>query len=210
MKKTILFSSIFILLTALSFTLKDAIKSIEIGTKAPMSNVKLKDVSEKKFSLEDLKKENGLLVIFSCNSCPFVVGNQKTEGWEGRYNEINSIANSNKIGMTLINSNEAKRENADSFEKMKERSLKMNYNSKYLLDVNNQLADAFGASTTPHIFLFNKDLKLVYKGAIDDNVDSKKSVKAKWLSDALKNLGAGKEINPAVTRNSGCSIKRKN
>jgi protein-disulfide isomerase len=93
---------------------------------------------------------------------------------------------------------------------MKERSLKMNYETTYLLDENNKLADAFGASTTPHIFLFNQDLKLVYKGAIDDNVDSKKLVKSKWLSDALKNLGAKKEINPSTTRNSGCSIKRKN
>ena len=210
MKKIILLSLITILITTLSFSFKDAIKSIEIGTKAPMSNVKLKAVSNKEFSLEDLKKENGLLVVFSCNSCPFVVGNQKTEGWEGRYNEINSIANSNNIGMTLINSNEAKRENADSFEKMKERSLKMDYKSAYLLDKGNKLADAFGASTTPHVFLFNKELKLVYKGAIDDNVDSKKLVKSKWLSDALKNLGAGKDINPSVTRNSGCSIKRKN
>ena len=53
-----------------------------------MSSQKLKDISGNEYSLENLKKENGLLVVFSCNSCPFVVGNQKTEGWEGRYNEI--------------------------------------------------------------------------------------------------------------------------
>ena len=84
----------------------------------------------------------------------------------------------------------------------------MNYKANYILDKNNKLADAFGASTTPHVFLFNKDLKLVYKGAIDDAVSSKKEVKEKWLYDALSNLGQGKKINPSTTRNSGCSIKR--
>ena len=210
MKKISISTLIVILISTLSFSIKDSIKSIEIGTKAPMSSQKLKDISGNEYSLENLKKENGLLVVFSCNSCPFVVGNQKTEGWEGRYNEIYKIALSNNIGMTLINSNEAKRDGADSFDKMKERSNKMNYKASYLLDKNNVMADAFGASTTPHIFLFNNDLKLVYKGAIDDNVDSKNLVKSKWLSDAITNLGLGKEINPSVTRNSGCSIKRKN
>ena len=210
MKKISISTLIVILISTLSFSIKDSIKSIEIGTKAPMSSKKLKDISGNEYSLENLKKENGLLVVFSCNSCPFVVGNQKTEGWEGRYNEIYKIALSNNIGMTLINSNEAKRDGADSFDKMKERSNKMNYKASYLLDKNNVMADAFGASTTPHIFLFNKDLKLVYKGAIDDNVDSKNMVKSKWLSDAITNLGLGKAINPSVTRNSGCSIKRKN
>ena len=168
----------------------------------------MKDVSNENVSLSTLKKENGLLVIFSCNSCPFVVGNEKTEGWEGRYNELFDLSQENKIGMVLVNSNEAKRETADSFIRMKERSKKMNYKANYILDKNNKLADAFGASTTPHVFLFNKDLKLVYKGAIDDAVSSKKEVKEKWLYDALSNLGQGKKINPSTTRNSGCSIKR--
>ncbi|MDG2370627.1 MAG: redoxin domain-containing protein [Flavobacteriales bacterium] len=210
MKKISISTLLVIIITSLSFSIKDSIKSIEIGTKAPMSELKLKDVSGNEYSLENLKNENGLLVVFSCNSCPFVIGNQKTEGWEGRYNEIYKIALSNNIGMTLINSNEAKRDGADSFDKMIERSNKMSYKSYYLMDKNNVLADAFGASTTPHIFLFNNDLKLVYKGAIDDNVDSKEQVKSKWLSDAMINLGLGNTINPSVTRNSGCSIKRKN
>ena len=185
MKKISISTLLVIIITSLSFSIKDSIKSIEIGTKAPMSELKLKDVSGNEYSLENLKNENGLLVIFSCNSCPFVIGNQKTEGWEGRYNEIYKIALSNNIGMTLINSNEAKRDGADSFDKMIERSNKMGYKAYYLMDKNNVLADAFGASTTPHIFLFNNDLKLVYKGAIDDNVDSKEQVKSKWLSDAM-------------------------
>ena len=75
----------------------------------------MKAVSGQDFSLEDLVMENGMLVIFSCNTCPFVVGNQSMEGWQGRYNEIYDLCKRNRIGMVLVNSNEAKRANVDSF-----------------------------------------------------------------------------------------------
>lgn len=208
MKKTLFILSAIAFLSLISFsTIKD-IESITIGSKAPLSNTKMKDVSEKSFSLEELKKEKGLLVIFSCNTCPFVVGNNNMEGWEGRYNQLFTIAEKNNIGMVLINSNEAKRNDADSFSRMKERSKKMDYKANYLVDKNSKLADAFGASTTPHVFLFDADLKLVYKGAIDDAVGSTKDVKSRWLSTAMKNMSTNQPIDPQTTRNSGCSIKR--
>lgn len=208
MKKTLFILSAIAFLSLISFsTIKD-IESITIGSKAPLSNTKMKDVSEKSFSLEELKKEKGLLVIFSCNTCPFVVGNSNMEGWEGRYNQLFTIAEKNNIGMVLINSNEAKRNDADSFSRMKERSKKMDYKANYLVDKNSKLADAFGASTTPHVFLFDADLKLVYKGAIDDAVGSTKDVKSRWLSTAMKNMSTNQPIDPQTTRNSGCSIKR--
>ncbi|MEC8604219.1 MAG: redoxin family protein [Bacteroidota bacterium] len=208
MKKTLFILSAIAFVSLISFsTIKD-IESITIGSKAPLSNTKMKDVSEKSFSLEELKKEKGLLVIFSCNSCPFVVGNSNMEGWEGRYNQLFTIAEKNNIGMVLINSNEAKRNDADSFSRMKERSKKMDYKANYLVDKNSKLADAFGASTTPHVFLFDADLKLVYKGAIDDAVGSTKDVKSRWLSTAMKNMSTKQPIDPQTTRNSGCSIKR--
>ena len=92
MKKTLFILSAIAFVSLISFsTIKD-IESITIGSKAPLSNTKMKDVSEKSFSLEELKKEKGLLVIFSCNTCPFVVGNSNMEGWEGRYNQLFTIA----------------------------------------------------------------------------------------------------------------------
>lgn len=208
MKKTLFILTALAFVSLISFsTIKD-IESITIGSKAPLSNTKMKDVSEKSFSLEELKKEKGLLVIFSCNTCPFVVGNSNMVGWEGRYNQLFTIAEKNNIGMVLINSNEAKRNDADSFSRMKERSKKMDYKANYLVDKNSKLADAFGASTTPHVFLFDADLKLVYKGAIDDAVGSTKDVKSRWLSTAMKNMSTNQPIDPQTTRNSGCSIKR--
>ena len=191
-----------------SFTNSPKIKSIKIGRKAPMTNYEMKNVSGDDYSIEKLAFENGILVVFSCNSCPFVVGSLEMEGWQGRYNEIHDLCKRNKIGMVLVNSNEAKRTSADSFTEMQKHSKNQKYDAAYVMDVNSKLADAFGASTTPHVFLLDKDLKLVYKGAIDDNVKSKTSVKENWVKDAIISSGKNKPILLPETRNSGCSIKR--
>lgn len=182
--------------------------SLEIGTAAPKADVKMKDVSGKSYTLKDLKKENGLLVIFSCNTCPFVVGTGDKEGWEKRYNGLYEKAQEEKIGMVLINSNEAYRGDQDSFEEMVAHARKEGYKSPYVVDKDHVLADAFGAKTTPHVYLFDKDMKLVYKGAIDDNNGSSDDVKEHYLKDALTNLPAGKKIDPNSTKSLGCSIKR--
>jgi hypothetical protein len=111
MKNTILKITGFFALAVLlvSFTNSPKINSLKIGKKAPMTNYEMKNVSGEDYSLEKLAFENGILVIFSCNSCPFVVGNKEMEGWQGRYNEIHDLCKRNKIGMALVNSNEAKR-----------------------------------------------------------------------------------------------------
>lgn len=188
---------------------KKGTPSLEIGAEAPMQTYKMKDVSGKELSLKDIKKENGLLVVFSCNTCPFVVGgNGLGEGWEGRYNEIKAFSDKHKVGMVLVNSNEAKRDGDDSFEAMQKHAKANKYASHYVVDSNSELANAFGAKTTPHVYLFDSEMKLVYKGAIDDNNASAEEVTEHWLQSAIQNLAAGKEIDPATTRNKGCSIKR--
>lgn len=181
---------------------------IGIGEKAPSAKLKMQDVSGENYSLNDLVEQNGLLVIFSCNDCPFVVGRGDKEGWEDRYPKYSKMTSGNGIGMVLVNSNEAKRPGIDSMDEMKMRAKDKGYTTKYVLDQNSKLADAFGAKTTPHVFLFNADMVLVYKGAIDDNVDSAKGVEEYYLEDALNALVNGKRIDPNSTKNIGCSIKR--
>ena len=88
---------------------------LEIGKTAPMADHKMMDVSGKTLALDDIKEENGLLVVFSCNTCPFVVGG-RGEGWEGRYNLLHDQCQKQGIGMVLVNSNEAKRDGDDSVE----------------------------------------------------------------------------------------------
>ncbi|HEY0977256.1 MAG TPA: thioredoxin family protein [Flavobacteriales bacterium] len=179
-----------------------------IGASAPATDVKMKDVSGKELDLKSANGKNGLLVVFSCNTCPFVIGGEGSQGWEGRYPALAELAAKNGIGFTMINSNTTKRDGGDGFADMQARYKEKGLKGYYLLDDNNKVADAFGARTTPHVFLFNKDLKLVYKGAIDDNVEDPKAVKAHYVNDAIAALAAGKPIDPATTRNIGCSIKR--
>ncbi len=182
---------------------------LEIGAGAPKSEMNMKDVSGKEMNLAGMAGEKGLLVIFSCNTCPFVVGNgQKSEGWEGRYPELAEIAERSDMGMVMVNSNEAKRSAGDSFADMQVRYKEQGLKGYYVLDENHVLADAFGAKTTPHVFLFDADMKLVYKGAIDDSVDSKAGVKEPYLRNAINSYLNGQDIDPNSTRQLGCSIKR--
>ncbi len=186
---------------------KDGI--LEIGASLPMSDAKMMDVNGSEHAIVDLAKENGVLVIFSCNTCPFVIGNgTKTDGWEGRYAAIHDYAAEANIGMALINPNEAKRSEGDGMDDMKKRYADQKLKGAYLLDQNHQLADAFGALTTPHVFLFDADMKLIYRGAIDDNVDRAAEVKVPYLMNAIDAHVAGETIEPNSTRQLGCSIKR--
>lgn len=182
--------------------------TFNIGDKAPMPSYDMKSTDGTMYSLEKLSKENGLIVVFSCNTCPFVVGNHKNEGWQNRYNDLQKLCDKNDVGMVLVNSNEGKRADEDSYEAMVEHAKNEKYNSLYVLDTNSKLANAFSANTTPHVFLLDGDLKLRYTGAIDDNVKNSREVKEYYVQNAIKNMSAGKKIDPAKTKNIGCSIKR--
>lgn len=182
---------------------------LAIGDDAPKTEWKMQDVSGTEISLDEVAKESGLLVIFSCNTCPFVIGNgTKSEGWDGRYPEIYDMANGAEIGMVLVNSNEAKRTSGDGMSDMKRRYADEGYKGYYALDKDHVLADAFGAMVTPHVFLFDKNMKLVYKGAIDDSVNDSQEVKEPYLKNAIKSVTNGEKPEPESTRHLGCSIKR--
>lgn len=210
MKKTLMglgALALAVVMYSFAFSAKEEI--LEIGAKAPKADMEMMDVSGKNISLKAATEKNGLVVIFSCNTCPFVVGNgSKSEGWEGRYPEVASLAESAGMGMVLVNSNEAKRSKGDSYDDMKKRYKEQGLAGFYVLDEKHVLADAFGALTTPHVFMFDGDMKLVYKGAIDDAVDNASNVKEPYLKNAIEAQKNGKKINPNSTRQLGCSIKR--
>jgi hypothetical protein len=180
------------------------ITPIAIGTAMPDADVKMYDVlSAKDVSINDKKGEKGTLVIFSCNTCPFVIANQS------RINAIQADAMKMKIGVVIINSNEAQRGDEDSKDAMKNYGTTNKFSAPYLVDMNSALADAFGATRTPESFLFDKDNKLVYHGAIDDSPKDETMVKTKYLADAMTALSNGKEIVTKNTVSSGCGIHRK-
>ena len=182
---------------------------LAIGSKAPLADVLMMNVNGTQMSLNTAAGPNGLLVVFSCNTCPFVVGNgEKSDRWEGRYNEVIAFARENGIGSVLVNSNEAKRKGDDSLEEMKQHAREAGYIAPYVVDARHKLADGFGARTTPHIYLFAGDFRLVYRGSIDDSVNSAADVKERYLEDAITKMVAGKKVKPAITKAIGCSIKR--
>ncbi len=196
----------FVLMLAASvsvFASNNAGKKLAIGDKPVLPEVKMDDVSGAKISLADVKQENGLLVLFSSNTCPFVLQ------WEDRYPELKAWAEKNKVGMVVLNSNHTKRDSDDSFEAMKKHAKEKGYNFYYALDDQSAIANAFGGQTTPHAFLFNGKMELVYKGAIDDSYKSAKEVKQPYLKDAISSLSGGKKIAVTETKPVGCSIKRK-
>jgi thioredoxin-related protein len=176
---------------------------LSIGASLPMSEVKMKDVSGKEISLKDAATSKGLLVMFSCNTCPYVVKNQ------ARTREIMEYAKKNGLGVIIINSNEDMRDGEDSYEAMKTYAAKQGYKWSYVVDTDSRLANAFGATRTPENFLFDAKGKLVYHGAIDDNPSDATKVTRHHLKEAINEMNAGKEISIKETRSVGCTIKRK-
>lgn len=176
--------------------------TIEIKDEMPNMDYEMKSVNGISYSLNNLKEKNGIIILFTCNTCPFVVK------WEDRYKLLEELAKKNNIGLVYINSNYKKRDGDDSYEEMKKHAKKMNYRFPYLLDEKSKLANSFGAKTTPHIFMFNSNLQLAYKGAIDDNYDDINKVKEFYLEDAIQQLVKGKRIKVSETKPVGCSIKR--
>jgi thioredoxin-related protein len=204
MKKSIV--GVIALVALLLFAFKpgeeEKYPTLNLGSIMPLADHVMMNVDGKELSLNKVSKENGTLVIFSCNTCPFVIQ------WEDRYDDVSGIANRLKIGTVFINSNEAKRAGDDSYDMMQAHAEANFYKAPYVLDKNSEVANAFGAKTTPHVFLFDAQGKLVYKGSIDDNSKDITAVKEHYLKDALYALGNGKEIVKNQTDAKGCSIKR--
>jgi thioredoxin-related protein len=195
---------LFVLMFAISvgFTAANATGKFAVGEKAVHTDVKMTDVSGKKYSIDDVKGDNGVLVLFSSNTCPFVLK------WEGRYIETKKWADQHKVGMIVLNSNCSNRNGVDSMEEMKKHAAAKGYNFPYVVDGGSKIANAFVGQTTPHAFLFDKEMKLVYKGAIDDNHDNASAVKNAYLKDAIAAISKGQTVKVAETKPVGCSIKR--
>lgn len=172
---------------------------LPIGASLPNADLKMKDITGKEVSFKDAAKKNGLLVMFSCNTCPVV------KQYESRTVEACKTALSNEVGVILLNPNEASRTKGDSYDDMRTYAKKAGYTFNYVVDQNSVMADAFGANRTPECFLFNKSGKLVYHGAIDDNPEG---ASVPYLIPAIKKLVTGEKIEPEKTKSVGCTIKR--
>ncbi len=166
-----------------------------------MAEEKMKDVSGKEVTLNASKTAKGLLVIFSCNTCPYVKLS------ETRIKEVSDLCIKQGIGCILINSNEAQRTEEDSYDAMVKYAAAQKLSCAYVVDANSKIADAFGATRTPQCFLFNNK-GLIYKGSIDDNVKDPAAVKEYFLKDAIEALLKNTTPAKQETKSIGCTIKR--
>lgn len=177
-------------------------QSINIGAEMPMPDVKMSSTDGKDVTLGSARTQYGLLVMFSCNTCPYVVKSQD------RTKEVMKYAREKGIGMVIINSNEAQRTGADSKEAMGRYSKKQGYNVPYVVDEGSKVADAFGATRTPEVFLFDGNGKLIYKGAMEDNPSDPSASTQMFLKSAIDNMMSKKPVDPNSTKSIGCTIKR--
>lgn len=202
-------SHLFLLLLIVSHLSFGQFTTLTVGQDAPLRDHQMASTTGELLSLNALKKE-GLIVIFTSNTCPFVVGfNDGTfGGWENSYNSIFEKASASKINVVLINSNEAKRDGGESMADMIQRKSDKGFTMTYVLDKNSELANAFGAKTTPHVFFFDRNLKLIYTGSIDNSFEDKRKKDIPYLMNAIESYSNGKKIKTKSTSPKGCSIKR--
>lgn len=185
----------------LSFISTAPNEELPINAPIPQADYKMKDVSGKMLSLGEVKSNKGLLVVFSCNTCPYVKLS------ESRIKEYSDFCLANGIGCILVNSNEAQRNEDDSFDEMVKYYAAKQLKCAYVVDEKSALANAFGAGRTPQCFLFNAK-GLIYKGAIDDNVKDPAAVKEPYLKNALSALLKNESPKQQETKSIGCTIKR--
>jgi len=179
------------------------VEDLPVGVNMPASHIKMRIPGKNEMvSLSDVATKEGLIVMFSCNTCPYVVKAQE------HTKAIMKYAKEKGVGMIIVNSNEAQRAEDDSPMAMEDYYHRQQYTVPYVMDQGSMLADVFGATHTPEVFLFNGEGKLVYKGAMEDNPSDPPSSKHFYIKEAVDNMLTNAPITPKVTRSIGCSIKR--
>lgn len=178
-----------------------ATKTLSIGS--PIPDFNLENIDGGFFSPGSFTDKEILLIIFSCNHCPYV------QAYENRIIKIQRDYADKGLAVAAIASNDDAKYPEDSFEEMRKRAKEKGFNFLYLRDYTQETAKAFDATHTPEIFLFDKERKLAFHGKIDDNWQDENAVKSTYLRDAIEELLAGKEVSVPETFTIGCTIKWK-
>ncbi len=171
---------------------------LSLGSPAP--DFELDGVDGKKHSIGSFAKSSVFVVIFSCNHCPYV------QAYEDRMVSIQRDYAAKGVQLVAINANDEKAYPEDGYPQMVKRAKDKGFNFPYIRDPDQKVAEAYGAVCTPHVFAFDKERKLRYRGRIDDSRDSLK-VKTHDLRNAIEDLLAGRDVSEPETRPFGCSIK---
>lgn len=189
------------ILTLFSFSLMS--QGYSVGDQA--RNFSLKNIDGKMVSLTDYADEEGVIVIFTCNHCPYA------KAYEQRIIALDQAYADKGFPVVAINPNDPNRVPEDAFPKMQERAAEKGYTFPYLVDETQEIARAYGATKTPHVYLLkaedNGTFTVHYIGAIDDSPMDADAVDKTYLEDAIAAVKAGESPSPSETKAIGCTIK---
>lgn len=175
-----------------------------IGLETDTLAFSLADVDGNMVSLADYKASKGVIVVFTCNTCPF------SRAYDDRLIQIHRRYSAAGFPLVAINPNPSDRSPGDSHEKMKEKVIEKGFIFPYLKDESGEISKAFGASRTPQVFLLTRKgdgFQIVYSGSIDDNALDAGSVTQRYLESAIRAVLDGVPPDPASSKPIGCKIK---
>ncbi|MEX1017716.1 MAG: thioredoxin family protein [Phycisphaeraceae bacterium] len=176
--------------------------TLELGETAP--DFSLPGVDGRNWSPRDPDDAKALIIVFTCNHCPFVTGSQE------RLDRLYGAYAPKGVRMIAINSNETTHHPDDSFDHMVERAKQLNLPYAYVRDESQDVARAYGALRTPHFYVFDADRKLRYTGRMDDSPREAGKETTHELRDALDDLLAGRDVRTPLTNPIGCNVKWQN
>ena len=175
--------------------------TLELGQPAP--DFSLPGVDGKTYSLASFRDAKALVVVFSCNHCPYVIGS------EDRMIAFARDYAPRGVAMIAINANETEGHPTDSFEHMRQRAKEKGFPFAYARDDSQDVALKYGALRTPHYYLFDAERKLRYTGRMDDNPRVPGSETTHELRDAVDAVLAGRKPAVELTNPIGCNVKWK-
>ncbi len=173
--------------------------TLSLGSKAP--NFSLPATDGKTYALKDFAQAPVLVIFFTCNHCPYVIGSDEvTRKTVEKFKDKGVVF----VG---INSNSETTVPEDSFKHMKERMKRHHFPWLYLHDETQEVAKRFGALRTPHFYVFDEDRKLIYTGRGVDSPRDTTKMKVNDLENALQDHLAGKPVRTPLTNPIGCNVK---
>lgn len=173
--------------------------TLQIGD--PALDFKLPATDGKTYQLSDFDDVNVLVIFFTCNHCPYVIGSDEVT------RQTADKFSSYGVRFVGINANSKNTYPEDDFEHMVARMAELKFPWVYLYDEPQEVALAYGALRTPHFYVFDKDRKLIYTGRAVDNPRETNKMTVNDLEQALEEHLAGKDVSVPLTNPLGCNVK---
>ncbi len=205
MRKAYILLTIAISLTAAIFIQENGLadqQGYAVGDVA--KEFTLKNVDGKMVSLSDYTQEEGVIVVFTCNTCPYA------KLYESRIKTLDMQYKSQGFPVVAIQPNDPELSPGDSFEEMQNRYKDKAMTYPYLWDETQEITRTYGATRTPHVYLLENtgdNFEVAYIGAIDDNHKDANAVTKTYVEDAIASIKAERSIEPNFTKAIGCTIK---